>query len=346
MKKLFNKRRSLFLTQNSKYLRYVFNDHFVLVLMFLSGFLLYQYSQLLKDFPKTHWPIIVIVSIIILMLLAMGGIASYLEPADKQFLLIKEEAIKEIINSAKKRTYIFWLVIQTLFLVLISPILIKLGLSVFMITLLIFGLGIIKWLVITYKVKVFYNNQNLNWDAAINHEQERKQSILKFFSLFTNVKGISTSVKRRSFLDGILKLISKTPSRLWTNLFVRAFLRSSDYLGLTIRLVTLNILSVIFVNETYLALALALAFVFNYLLLFQLLALGHHFDYQYMNQLYPVRLNAKASQLKGFLRVLSYAVTVIDSILIRELKPVILLIVLMLIVTEYYIPYKIKKMID
>ncbi|MCC9880005.1 multidrug ABC transporter permease, partial [Streptococcus agalactiae] len=146
------------------------------VLMFLSGFLLYQYSQLLKDFPKTHWPIIVIVSIIILMLLAMGGIASYLEPADKQFLLIKEEAIKEIINSAKKRTYIFWLVIQTLFLVLISPILIKLGLSVFMITLLIFGLGIIKWLVITYKVKVFYNNQNLNWDAAINHEQERKQS--------------------------------------------------------------------------------------------------------------------------------------------------------------------------
>ncbi|HFE0823068.1 TPA: ABC transporter permease [Streptococcus agalactiae] len=344
MKKLFNKRRSLFLTQNSKYLRYVFNDHFVLVLMFLSGFLLYQYSQLLKDFPKTHWPIIVIVSIIILMLLAMGGIASYLEPADKQFLLIKEEAIKEIINSAKKRTYIFWLVIQTLFLVLISPILIKLGLSVFMITLLIFGLGIIKWLVITYKVKVFYNNQNLNWDAAINHEQERKQSILKFFSLFTNVKGISTSVKRRSFLDGILKLISKMPSRLWTNLFVRAFLRSSDYLGLTIRLVTLNILSVIFVNETYLA--LALAFVFNYLLLFQLLALGHHFDYQYMNQLYPVRLNAKASQLKGFLRVLSYAVTVIDSILIRELKPVILLIVLMLIVTEYYIPYKIKKMID
>ncbi|OTG49293.1 multidrug ABC transporter permease [Streptococcus agalactiae] len=344
MKKLFNKRRSLFLTQNSKYLRYVFNDHFVLVLMFLSGFLLYQYSQLLKDFPKTHWPIIVIVSIIILMLLAMGGIASYLEPADKQFLLIKEEAIKEIINSAKKRTYIFWLVIQTLFLVLISPILIKLGLSVFMITLLIFGLGIIKWLVITYKVKVFYNNQNLNWDAAINHEQERKQSILKFFSLFTNVKGISTSVKRRSFLDGILKLISQMPSRLWTNLFVRAFLRSSDYFGLTIRLVTLNILSVIFVNETYLA--LALAFVFNYLLLFQLLALGHHFDYQYMNQLYPVRLNAKASQLKGFLRVLSYAVTVIDIILIRELKPVILLIVLMLIVTEYYIPYKIKKMID
>ncbi|HEO6305427.1 TPA: ABC transporter permease [Streptococcus agalactiae] len=344
MKKLFNKRRSLFLTQNSKYLRYVFNDHFVLVLMFLSGFLLYQYSQLLKDFPKTHWPIIVIVSIIILMLLAMGGIASYLEPTDKQFLLIKEEAIKEIINSAKKRTYIFWLVIQTLFLVLISPILIKLGLSVFMITLLIFGLGIIKWLVITYKVKVFYNNQNLNWDAAINHEQERKQSILKFFSLFTNVKGISTSVKRRSFLDVILKLISKTPSRLWTNLFVRAFLRSSDYLGLTIRLVTLNILSVIFVNETYLA--LALAFVFNYLLLFQLLALGHHFDYQYMNQLYPVRLNAKASQLKGFLRVLSYAVTVIDIILIRELEPVILLIVLMLIVTEYYIPYKIKKMID
>ncbi len=39
-----------------------------------------------------------------------GGIASYLEPADKQFLLIKEEAIKEIINSAKNGLISFgWL---------------------------------------------------------------------------------------------------------------------------------------------------------------------------------------------------------------------------------------------
>ena len=37
MKEVFRKRRSLFLGQCLKYLRYVLNDHFVLVLLFLYG---------------------------------------------------------------------------------------------------------------------------------------------------------------------------------------------------------------------------------------------------------------------------------------------------------------------
>ena len=47
MKEVFRKRRSLFLGQCLKYLRYVLNDHFVLVLLFLSGFLMVQYGELL-----------------------------------------------------------------------------------------------------------------------------------------------------------------------------------------------------------------------------------------------------------------------------------------------------------
>ena len=50
--KLFKERSKRFNTRCAKYSRYVFNDHFILVLLFLLGFVLVQYSQLLKHFPK------------------------------------------------------------------------------------------------------------------------------------------------------------------------------------------------------------------------------------------------------------------------------------------------------
>ena len=44
---LFMERSKRFNARCAKYSRYVFNDHFILVLLFLLGFVLVQYSQLL-----------------------------------------------------------------------------------------------------------------------------------------------------------------------------------------------------------------------------------------------------------------------------------------------------------
>lgn len=53
MKDLFLKRKQAFRKECLGYLRYVLNDHFVLFLLVLIGFLAYQYSQLLQDFLKS-----------------------------------------------------------------------------------------------------------------------------------------------------------------------------------------------------------------------------------------------------------------------------------------------------
>ncbi|CAG5916869.1 ABC transporter permease [Streptococcus pneumoniae] len=58
MKDLFLKRKQAFRKECLGYLRYVLNDHFVLFLLVLLGFLAYQYSQLLQHFPENHWPIL------------------------------------------------------------------------------------------------------------------------------------------------------------------------------------------------------------------------------------------------------------------------------------------------
>lgn len=107
MKAIFTKRRFHFINQCSRYLRYVFNDHFVLVLIFLLGFLMVQYSQLLKHFPANHWPIMLVLVLFVLTLLFWGNIATYLEPADQQFLLVREKDIVALIQKAKRRALFF-----------------------------------------------------------------------------------------------------------------------------------------------------------------------------------------------------------------------------------------------
>ena len=122
MKEVFRKRRSLFLGQCLKYLRYVLNDHFVLVLLFLSGFLMVQYGELLKHFPKQHWWIDVILVIVTLALLSLGKIATYIEAPDKLFYLPKEEEVVAWIHQARVRYFGVWAVLQTAIFLLLAPI--------------------------------------------------------------------------------------------------------------------------------------------------------------------------------------------------------------------------------
>ncbi|WP_261008053.1 ABC transporter permease [Streptococcus pneumoniae] len=56
--------------------------------------------------------------------------------------------------------------------------------------------------------------------------------MLRFFALFTQVKGISNSVKRRAYLDFILKAVQKVPGKIWQNLYLRSYLRNSDLFAL------------------------------------------------------------------------------------------------------------------
>ena len=97
-------------------------------------------------------------------------------------------------------------------------------------------MAILKYFIFQKKNNLFYKQSGLNWTEAIAAENKRQQSILKFFSLFTNVKGITSSVKRRAYLDGILKRTKKDKEHTWYNLYLRAFLRSGDYFALSLRL--------------------------------------------------------------------------------------------------------------
>lgn len=345
MKEMFVKRRQAFHSRCLKYLKYVLNDHFVIVLLFLVGFLLFQYSQLLKHFPTQPLGLILFLSVLIIGGLPLGTIATFLEPADQVFVLAKEGEIVDWIKEAAQRSFILWGALQVVFLLVLYPIFVALHFPLWGFVVLVAVLVTLKFFIFQYKLNHFVSGTGrLNWKLTIVAEQKRQQSILKFFALFTTVKGISSAVKRRAYLDKLTVVVAKQSAQTWHNLYLRAFLRSGDYLGLTIRLVVLATLSLLFVKVNWLA--VGLAFLFTYLLAFQLLALYKHYDYQYMTAFFPLAGNLKKRNLLLFLRSLIYGITVVEMACAGNLKYAALLLCLNIILVEGYLRYKVKKMID
>ena len=348
MKDLFLKRKQSFRKECVGYLRYVLNDHFVLFLLVLIGFLAYQYSQLLQDFPENHWPILLFLGIVSTLLLAWGGIATYMEAPDKLFLLVSEEEVKSHLKGQTMRSLVVWLFVQTLFLLLFAPLFLAMGygLPVFLIYVLLLGAG--KYLVFRQKSNKFFTENGIDWDYVIAQESKRKQVLLRFFALFTQVKGVSNSVKRRAYLDFILKAVQKVPSKIWQNLYLRSYLRNGDLFALSLRLLLLSLLAVIFIEQSWIATAVVV--LFNYLLLFQLLALYHAFDYQYLTQLFPLEKGEKEKGLKQIVVGVGSAVLLLEllvgAVVFQEKIALLALVGASFFLQLFYLPYQLKRLVD
>ena len=348
MKDLFLKRKQAFRKECVGYLRYVLNDHFVLFLLVLLGFLAYQYSQLLQHFPENHWPILLFVGITSVLLLLWGGIATYMEAPDKLFLLVGEEEIKLHLKRQTGISLVFWLFVQTLFLLLFAPLFLAMGygLPVFLIYVLLLGAG--KYLLFRQKASKFYTETGLDWDYVITQESKRKQVLLRFFALFTQVKGVSNSVKRRAYLDFILKTVQKVPGKIWQNLYLRSYLRNGDLFALSLRLLFLSLLAVIFIEQAWIATAVVV--LFNYLMLFQLLALYRAFDYQYLTQLFPLEKGEKEKGLKQIVLGVGSAVLLLEllvgAVVFQEKIALLALVGASLFLQLFYLPYQLKRLVD
>ncbi len=313
MKRIFQERRQAFLAHCVKYSRYVLNDHFVLVLLVLLGFLSLQYRQLLDDFPVQVWPVYILLLAVTAFLFFAGTTATYLEEADKYFFLTKERQVVEAVAAASQRQLIIWGLVQVLGQLLFFPLYLKLGLPLwgFLLYLLVLTVG--KFVLIRSRLASYQKDSIFQWDLAIDSEKKRQQTILQFFALFTRVKGITNSVKRRPYLDGFLKLVVKQPRKTWQYLYLRAFLRSGDFLGLTIRLFMLSVVALLTIHVSWLAAGLVL--LLDYLLLFQLLSLYHVYDYQYLTRLYPIGLEQKIRSFSVLLRGILYGVLSLQILL-------------------------------
>lgn len=338
MNEIFKKRRKLWYQQNIKYLRYVFNDHFVLFLMILLGALVVQYVNFLQVHHLNLWGKIILVVFVSLLSQVLGRLATFIEAPDKVFLLTKELEVRAYLIKCLIRSLILPAIVSGL-LVLIAAPLLKFN-PIFLILWFLVLVGI-KAGLLAYQIWRFQNSGLLDWSGLIDLEEARKTGTLRLFSLFTNVKGLKSHSHRRKYLDFLL---TKT-KRTYEYLFTRSFLRSGDYLGLTIRLIILSILSMIFVKNGIVAIVMVV--VFNYLLIFQLLSLQTAFDYQLLTRIYPLKKAAKTAGLRMIIFRVMMFVTIVELVLsLIFVRPFFLTLVILLVnflLTKFYVRFRLKN---
>ena len=162
MRDLAKKRLAANLRQSVKYLTLVFNDFFVLAIIFMFGALMFWYAQAMKTMPRNLWYYPLLLALILWLPTLSGKLVTLLQDADRQFLLTKDDQMEEYL--APMRRYSMYL--PTFLLALTGGVMfpfarIKLGISPLSYLLLLLGLGAGKYF------DLLWTSRHFDFDHAI-----------------------------------------------------------------------------------------------------------------------------------------------------------------------------------
>lgn len=396
MQALWQKRVQKHIQEQVKYLRLVFNDHFVIAIIFLLGALGYTYANAVKGLDPRAWWLKPVLSLVLLAAVSFGRLATLLKEADSVFLLPKESGLVTYLKSA--RLYSSWLPLIAMAFVtlLVAPLLLitktvpAWHIAVVLITLVIikdrrFSIQLrqwyqadetqaTKWLSLILDLAIiasqlyqwlnlvgvlvalglaYYQRQQLvrvqktqlfDWLASVGAEDSRMGRIYRLYNLFTDVPGLSSQVKRRRYLDGLLKLITAKPANTYLYLYARGFLRGTEFSGLYIRLVVLGGIILCFSHIWWLSLALGLLLI--YLVGFQLLPFYNQYDQIIFTHLYPVPTTKRIQAFSQLMRTLLLLQALLFSVIllvtlgmtIQVGLSVLALFVLVIGFVQFYLP--------
>jgi ABC-2 type transport system permease protein len=111
---LWKERFGLFIKETSRYLRYIFNGHLVIVFLFLLGTAGFYYQEWIKTLDP-EFPAAIIMAVLLALVLTYSPTLTFLSEADKIFLLPLETKLRDYF----KRGMILSLVLQSYFLLII-----------------------------------------------------------------------------------------------------------------------------------------------------------------------------------------------------------------------------------
>lgn len=130
MVELAKKRLEENIKKNLRYLRLVFNDFFVLALIFLFGGFMYWYAQNLPKIPANLWFYKPLLAIVFTISLVPGELVTLLRKADLQFLFVKDSEMAAYLKKLKGYSLVLPFIILTLVIGIAFPFAgIKLGIQ-------------------------------------------------------------------------------------------------------------------------------------------------------------------------------------------------------------------------
>ncbi|MEH7222671.1 ABC transporter permease [Bacillus sp. JJ1566] len=156
--------------------------------------------------------------------------------------------------------------------------------------------------------------KGLKWNTLIELESKRMLTFYRIANLFTDVPKLKERVKKRAWLNWVTGFISYSKKNTFRYLYTRTFLRTSDYLGMYVRLTIIGGLIIYFVPFEY-----GKAFVmilFLYLTGYQLITLWRHHSLKIWVRLYPISEEIKLASYLQFLFQLLVVQSVIFTVIL------------------------------
>lgn len=156
LKAFWDSRVQTYYKQIVKYLKYVFNDHFILFLFILFGALAYAYSEFVKNLTPEYWILSGFTFLMLLFSLYIGELSLLLEPADQIFLTASENRMNQVMNRSRLRSIVVPGIVLVALCLAVMPLLVATGLLVFRDWLLFVPvLLLLKWAQLTLQIILF-----------------------------------------------------------------------------------------------------------------------------------------------------------------------------------------------
>ena len=303
---LFETRVRKYQKKSMKYMRYVLNDHFLIVLFFLFGFIMVQYSSWIQSIRVLELPLLGLLGALLASVPFFGGVATLLEPADGIFLSVVGQDFKAYLQKAIRRSWMLPILVMLAATGIIFPIVaqafgtnlsmfVKLfllqvffkdllfrctkyayrgvlhftwmeKLGIYMIAVLNF-FGMFLWisegwsivlLVIPVLLSIFVEQYYgkaafvYQFDKMIEMELERQQRIYRLFALFVDVPMLhKPHAHRRTYLDGVLKMLVGNQPSGHRYLVSRTVIRTSQYMSLLLQLAVVSFVVALFSQPYY-----------------------------------------------------------------------------------------------
>lgn len=132
--------------QSVKYLSLVFNDFFILALVFMLGALMFWYAQTLKIIPQNRWYYRPILAAVLCLPMLTGRLVTLFKPADQQFLITMDHEIKDYLRLMLGYSMIVpALLIVGLWSIMLPFATLKAGINSFDYLILLFSLLVLKF---------------------------------------------------------------------------------------------------------------------------------------------------------------------------------------------------------
>ncbi|SEN12219.1 ABC-2 type transport system permease protein [Mesobacillus persicus] len=170
---LWNERFGLFVKETSRYLRYIFNGHLVIVFLFLIGTAGFYYQEWIKTLDA-NFPAALLMSLLIAFALTYSPILTFLSEADKVFLLPLETKLEVYFKRGILLSLFLQSYVLLILLALVMPMYVKVTETSFR--------TFIPFLLILLVLKGF--NLLIRWKVQyyIEKNTHKVDSIVRFFA--------------------------------------------------------------------------------------------------------------------------------------------------------------------